>query len=186
MVVLLLFVCKRHCLLLCGLLILFFMLIVDNLLFNVCFFMLLHLPTFSSPLPLFRLLVESLLPVDFFLVYLFFFGFTKHTYVQCTWHSIQIIKEMRERESEKKREKIDFHYQYCICLGAFLSIYLDGLLCVQVISFYLKKNWLLLLLTCYLSIVCVCVHAVVFLWAVQREFSFLFGCFSFDFSHCSH
>lgn len=94
-------------------------------------------------------------------------------------------RDERERVRKNGKKSI-FTTSIVFAWAHFYAIYLDGLLCVQVISFYLKKNWLLLLLTCYLSIVCVCVHAVVFLWTVQREFSFLFCCFSIDFSHCSH
>lgn len=96
-------------------------------------------------------------------------------------------RDERERESEKKREKIDFHYQYCICLGAFLCD-LFGWMGVCASDFFLFKKKLVAVVVDLLFIhcVCVCVHAVVFLWTVQREFSFLFGCFSIDFSHCSH
>lgn len=107
LLLLLLFVCKDIVYCFVERFILFFMLIVDNLLFNVCFFILLP-PSAPSSFLIFFLRIILVL-VDFFSCIVFF-------YLPNIHNSIQIIEE----KIEKKREKIDFHYQYCICLSTFL------------------------------------------------------------------
>lgn len=99
-------------------------------------------------------------------------------------------RDEEERESEKKTGKNRFSRPVLYLLGHISMRFIWVDVCVRVISFYFsKKNWLLLLLTCYLSIVCV--HAIVFfLLHMDRSKRILFFIwlllYRFFSPHCSH